>query len=531
MQEVLEQVLDYLKGIWIKRRFIIISTWLICPLGWYFVAKMPNVYESQARVYVDTQSLLRPLLRGLTIETDPQMQIRLMVKTLLSRPNLEKIARMSDLDIQAKNDSEFDAIIEGLKNDIKISQSGRENIFTLSIEDSDAERAKTIVQSSLTVFIENTLGENRQDSDTAQRFLDSQIKEYESRLVVAENKLKEFKQKYNSVLSSDNGNFYSNLNAEKTRLREVELELKETQTQLDSANAQLAGEEPVVGLFSQNKIQSPNNNLTTSYDGRIAQLEATLDGLLVKYTKRHPEVKEVTRRLEELQKQRQKELEDYYSSIKDQSETSSFGSIDANPVYQDMKIQANRLANLVASLQVRAEDYRKRVSELEEKIYSIPEIEAQLVALNRGYDITKGKYEELLNRKETAQLAQQADETSDKIQFRVVDPPMAANLPSGPPRVLFFVGVFIVGLGVGVAISLLMSQINPVVTSEAQVLKEIGLPVFGVVSASENLGLQKWHRRKTMIFMMSNAALLLVLMAFISYFTFPEFFSLSMLRG
>lgn len=103
MQELLDDLIDYLKGIWIQRRYIIISTWLICPMGWYFVSSMPNVYQSQAKVYVDTQSLLRPLLRGLTIETDPNMQIQLMVKTLLSRPNLERISRMVDLDIQANN--------------------------------------------------------------------------------------------------------------------------------------------------------------------------------------------------------------------------------------------------------------------------------------------------------------------------------------------------------------------------------------------------------------------------------------------
>ena len=59
MQEILDDIIDYLKGIWLKRRYIIIATWLICPIGWYFVAIMPNVYESEARVYVDTQSSIK----------------------------------------------------------------------------------------------------------------------------------------------------------------------------------------------------------------------------------------------------------------------------------------------------------------------------------------------------------------------------------------------------------------------------------------------------------------------------------------
>ena len=69
MQEIIEQIVDYLKGIWLKRRFIIISTWLICPLAWVFISQLDNVYESEARIYADTQSILGPLLKGLTVKT------------------------------------------------------------------------------------------------------------------------------------------------------------------------------------------------------------------------------------------------------------------------------------------------------------------------------------------------------------------------------------------------------------------------------------------------------------------------------
>jgi len=128
----------------------------------------------------------------------------------------------------------------------------------------------------------------------------------------------------------------------------------------------------------------------------------------------------------------------------------------------------------------------------------------------------------LLARKETAQLAQQADETTDKIQFRVIDPPRAALEPSGPPRMVFFVMITIVGVGIGVGISLLMSQLSPVVTSSSQIAKATGIPVFGSVSANENLGLHQWHKKKTILFMVSNAILLGILMIFISYFTFYD---------
>ena len=517
MQEILEEIIDYLKGIWIKRRYIIISTWLICPIGWYFVSSMPDVYKSEAKVYVDTESLLRPLLRGLTVETNPNIQIQLMVKTLLSRPNLERISRMVDLDIQANSPEQYNTIINALKRNIKISRAGKENIYTLSIEDKDPELAKNIVQSALTVFIENTLGESRNDSDSAQRFLDTQIGEYESRLNMAESRLTEFKQKYSGILPNQSGGYYNKLNSTKEELKAIELKILENKTSLKSAKEQLV--QSVSSDTRGNNIKN-DNSIQTTFDNRIADLEMQLDALKLRFTDKHPDVKEVTKTLNYLNKQRNEEIENYIASSKEGE--ADYTSLNRNPVMQTVQIQVNQLESLIASLQVRSKDYRQRVSELESKIHVLPEIEAELVALNRGYNITKEKYETLLSRKDTAQLAQQADETTDKIKFRIIDPPRAATKPSGPARFLFFGAVTVLGIGVGIGISLLLSMLSPVATSTAQLSKATGVPVFGVVSASANLGLQKWHRKKTIIFIASNLFLLIILIMFMSYFLFPD---------
>ena len=279
------------------------------------------MYQSSARVYVDTQSLLRPLLRGLTVETNPDNQIRLMVRTLLSRPNLERISRMTDLDVQANTTEEYDAIIEALKKDLKITSAGRENIFTLSIENKDAEVAKNIVQSALTVFIENTLGETRSDSDEAQKFLNAQIRDYENRLVSAETRLTSFKQKYGNVLLSNSGGFYATLNNEEEQLERAQLQLEEAKTRLASAQAQLLGEEPAFGMFTS-RVKT-NNSVATAYDSRIEQLEATMDEKLLRFTENHPEVQEIKRRLDELNRLRTEEIEAYYATIQTSDDDSS----------------------------------------------------------------------------------------------------------------------------------------------------------------------------------------------------------------
>jgi polysaccharide chain length determinant protein (PEP-CTERM system associated) len=520
MQEIIEQVVDYLKGIWLKRRFIIISTWLICPLSWVYISQLDNVYESNARVYADTQSILGPLLKGLTVATNPEMQIRLMIKTLLSRPNLERITRMTDLDVQALTPAAYETLIEGLKSSIIIKKTGgrRENIFTITYQNKDPEMAKSVVNSALTVFIENTLGENRSDSNSAQKFIDSQIKDYENRLLAAESRLTSFKQKYSGVLPDQYGGYYQKLGIVKEQLKIIELSLLEQETQLKSAKKQL-NSSPTNNSSLQNKIKN-SNSIQTAYDERIAELEATLDSLQLRYTEKHPDIKEVTRRLTQLNNKRSTEIDEYLNT----TNNGDIGKLSTsqNPVVQQLQIQINQLENQVASTTVRTNDYRQQVKELESKIHILPEIEAQLTSLNRGYDITKSKYEELLNRKETAQLAQQADENTNAIQFRVLDPPRAPTEPAGPRRILFLIISTILSFGIGVGLSLLFSQMNPVVTSSSQVSKATGIPVFGIVSATESLGLQRWYRRKTIIFIISNSVLFVILAFFILYAIAPN---------
>lgn len=523
MQEVIEQVLDYLKGIWLKRRYIMIATWLICPIGWVMVSQLDDIYKSEARVYADTQSILRPLLRGLTIETNPDTQLKLMVKTLLSRPNLERIARMTDLDINANNTEQFEKIIERLKSGIKINMSGGRNdanIFTISYQAKNPETAKKVVQSALTVFIENTLGDSRTDNDSAQEFLNAQLKEYLIRLNDAESKTTAFKQKYNDILPGSGG-YYAQLKAEKERLEIAQLELKELNTQLASAKAQLASSNQQSGSLSDNIEDS--SRVATSYDERIKTLENNLDNLLLRFTDKHPDVVEAQRLVNSLKDARKKELESYYQNLaQNDNNGQNAGALSANPIYQEMQIQVNQLENAAASLQVRVNNYNNKVVELENRIHTIPEIEQELAALNRDYEITKRKYDELLNRKETASMAKSADDNTSKIEFRVIDPPRAETEPAGPNRLLFFIGITIFGFGAGVGLSFVFSQLNPVVISATQVSKATGIPVFGIVSATENLGLKKWHQKKTLIFIASNCVLLILLVCFMSFFMFPD---------
>ena len=503
MQDIIEQLLTYARGIWVRKWLVILIAWLVCIVGWPVVLKMPDTYESTSQVYVDTDSLLKPLLKGIALQKDPSQQIALMVKTLLTRPNLEQIARLTDLDLKAQTPEAFDELIVDLKAGIKIKSAGTrrrgaQNLFTISYNNSDPVLAKNVVQATLSTLVENTLGDKREDSDTAQEFLDQQLAEYERRLIDSEGKLKDFKRRNIGLMPGEQGSYYTRLERTKVELRNVELELKEAQIRYKSLKNQLDSETASAKTLTGSQAEG---KLSTSYDSRIEQLEENLDQLKLKYTDKHPDLRETERVLKDLRGKRDKELEELLAEMR------STG-VNQTDIYRELKFATAEAEAAMRSLGVRAESHRTRLTELQEKIHTIPEVEAELTALNRGYEITLEKYNELLNRKESVQLSQNAEVSADSFQFRVIDPPRVPTVATGPNRMLFLSAILVGGLGAGIGLVFLISQIRPVFFDTRQLSAITGVAVLGSVTKLHSVEVIRATRRNGLLFIIVGIGLI-----------------------
>ncbi len=501
MQEILAQILGYLKGIWNKRWQAMLIAWFVSLAGWGGVYLLPDQFESKAKIYIDTQSLLKPLLKGLTVETNVDQQINLMVRTLLTRPNVEKIIRLSDLDLRVNSDSEFDGLVKQLQKKIKFVSKRRtnKNVYDLSYEDRSPETAQVVLQSVITVFIENTIGESKEESVSARNFLKSQIKEYEKRLLKSENKLKDFKQKNVGMLPSAGGkDYYARMEQAKSTLDESKLNLKEAKRRQDAIQKELNS------FVASLKSSGSGPGIVTSFDDRIDSLNTNLDDLLLNYTDSHPDVLSIRRVLDNLVKKQQQELTDLKKSANGNS-----GSMSLNPLYQELKINLGVAKAEVESLTVRVNEYQNRYEKQQHLVNTVPEIEAQLVALNRDYQITKDKYEEFLKRRESASIAESVDQTTESVQFKVIEAPRVEYKAVGPNRILYSSGVLILALGAGLGFSFLLSQVRPVVMSGRQIAQLTGLPILGSVSAVVSPA-QRTRRALMVISYFSLFAMLLV---------------------
>ncbi|MGF1685672.1 hypothetical protein L4C36_03145 [Photobacterium japonica] len=502
MKEQLELLLHYLYGIWHRRRWIIITAWLLCPLGWIAVTLMSNQYTSNARVYADTRTILQPLLQGIAIDNDPSQELRLMVKTLLSRKNLETIARYTDADVKAETQDDYENALENLKSKIKISSAGKENLFKISYSGKDPKFVKDVVQASLDVFVENAVGQKKDDTEQANVFIETQLTVYEERLIDAEAKLANFKRTNAGYMPGSESGYFSMAEELKRTLESTRLELQEARSRLASARDQLNRE--------MMEIRRQGRNNRTEYDDRLDVLKARLDALLFRFTEKHPDVRETRRQIEELQKLK--------STVIAQGTNIDNDTV----VLQEMKLIVSELENQVASLAVREEGLVTKITFIEKKLSDLPEVEAQLTHMMRNYDVTKSQYDMLLSRRESAMISQNIGNSADQISFRIIDPPLLPREPSGPMRPLFLTIVLILSLGAGVCLAFLASQIWPVVISPTQLFKHTQVPVFGVVSATEMSGLKQAKRRQVIRYVALCGMLGLVFVAFIVINTTPS---------
>ena len=229
MAELTAVILSFLKAIGKYRWYAVVISWIVAVIGWAVVYKLPNDYQASARVYVDTQSILKPLLSGMTTLPNLDQQVVFMRRTLISRPNVERVMRMVDLDVKASNAKDHERLVDELIDKIKIIGTERDDIYTITYNNSNPKLGKDVVQSLLTIFVEGSFGGKKQDSEKAVQFIDDQIKSYEEKLASAEASMKDFKIRHMGMLPGKSGDYSGKMVETTELLSAARLELLEAE--------------------------------------------------------------------------------------------------------------------------------------------------------------------------------------------------------------------------------------------------------------------------------------------------------------
>lgn len=480
MDELISQMSTAAKGMWKHRWLGMLVAWLVTAIGSVVVLSVPDKYEASARIFVDTQSILKPLMSGLAVQPNVDQQVVMLSRTLISRPNVEKLIRMADLDLKSQSKAAQEALIDDLMKTLEIKNVGRDNLYVLSYRDTSPDKAKRVVQSLVSIFVESSLGDTRKDSNTAKKFIDEQIKTYVVKLEEAEARLKDFKVRNMELQSADGIDMAAQLSAVGGQLDQARLELREAENARDAARRQLDAEKTQnADITSRSLLQESAMAIATpEVDGRIDAQKRNLDGLLQRFTEQHPDVVNTRRLIKELEDVKRKEVQELRKTAMANPPAASSNSL----AYQELNRLLATSEVQVASLRARVGEYAARFNRARELMKTAPQIEAAFAQLNRDYDIHKKNYNDLVARRESAALSGDLDSAAGVADFRLIDPPRASPKPVAPNRLLLMPLALLVALGAALATAFIASHLRAVFFDARSLRDVVGLPLLGVVT-------------------------------------------------
>ena len=158
------------------------------------------------------------------------------------------------------------------------------------------------------------------------------------------------------------------------------------------------------------------------------------------------------------------------------------GKAATSPVYQKLRISLAETEAQVASLRSQLATQQGRLDQVRSLAGRLPQVEAELVQLNRDYDIIRKSYDLMVARRESASLGVKLDESSQLAEFRVVEPPRVSPSPVFPGRLHLAVIAVIVSLAAGIAAAVVADLMWPTFDGATSLRLFSGRPVLGTVS-------------------------------------------------
>ncbi|MGH8290703.1 MAG: XrtA system polysaccharide chain length determinant, partial [Steroidobacteraceae bacterium] len=397
---------DEVRGAWRFRWMALLAASAVAVIGWAIIFSLPDRYEAQAEVLVDTRTALGPVLQGLATNQDVNVQLNYVRQALLAGPQLTQFAeRAGIMPATGLGPAAEQALLDALQKRIDLSvertpdqpgvggPNAASTTYGITYEDVDRARALRLVRMLMSALINETLGGSQQGSERAQQFLKTQIADYEQRLQAAEDRLAAFKSQHLGVLPTQQGGYFDQLQREDQAIEDAKTKLLVAESQRRELQRELHGDAAVsatdaTGVVGANGLVMGGDTLS-----QIEQVQERLSQLLLKYTNKYPDVIAARQQLTALKQRRAEEI----AALKrGDANAAALSGASANPIYQSIQLALNKVNVNIADLRTELAEHQQKAQDLQQLLDKTPELEAQYAQLSRDYDINRKQYAALL---------------------------------------------------------------------------------------------------------------------------------------
>ncbi|MET3723409.1 XrtA system polysaccharide chain length determinant [Sphingomonas trueperi] len=461
MGGLFDEVRSAIHAVWMRRTLALAIAWVVCVVGWAAVSRIPDSYESKARVLVELRQVLPN--DGGVAAAGQQQDIDRIRQTLTSSVNLEKVVRGTDLAKTISKPADLAARIAGLQKAIKLTAQ-QDNLFEIAVTGADPAICRQVVEKLIALFRDNKLADSRDESSQSLAFLDQQLAERQQALQAAEAKRAEFQSRFLGSLPGT-GSLDDRIGAAQQQIQQIESDLAAAQSGLSAVNAQMAG--TPASVAGQGGVPVG----TGPARARLADLQAQLSDARARgFTDAHPDVVALKRQIAGAQA----------AAAREPTGGGGGGSF-ANPLYLSLRsMQADKAAQVAALSQRRAQ-IQGDLAALSAKLTQAPQAASEQGQIDRDYQVLKDQYAKLLADREQLRISSQAQSQTDAVKFSVIDPPTQPRSPSSPNRPMLLTAVLVAGLGAGMAAAFLLSKLRTTFDTASRLERASGMPVIGSI--------------------------------------------------
>ncbi len=461
VEEIEIDLREYIMILW-QKKWLIITFMIFAIFASYFItSQMQRIYQTSTMLIVQSENGPENLFsEQLSFGGQNDKLINTYSQIFTSRQILEKVITEVGL---VNEENEF--ISAGnLKQNISIQSEQNTDLITVQVNYNDPEKAVEIADSVVKNMQKEIKELNQASLKGAADFIETQLSSTKMRLSELENQLLKYREENSLLMPETQGKDllerYTNL---ETKKAEAELMLQEAEISLNEINQKLNAMDQKI-ISSESIRRNPE---ITSIQSNLTSLYTELESLKTKYTDKHPEVKAVQARIDNLEKTLNNKTAEIVSGRTEVN----------NPLYQNLNSQIIQLEVQQVTANARIKVYGERLSELESELNRFPQAELDFLRLQREKNVAEEIYLLLRNRKEEINI-QQAMQNSD---IFVIDAPYLPENPIKPNLKLNLAISVVLSLMLAVFIIFLLEFFDNTIKNEKDLENISDLPVLGII--------------------------------------------------
>lgn len=482
---------DYLKILWKRRWYVIMSTLVVTTVVTYIAWRLPSVYKSETTIVIDPQTVSDAYVKP-TATGKPEDSINLITRFFKSRNLLERLIVEYKLEsYERPRRFLMDDAVEDMRRDIEVTRRSS-NSFTLTYFSHSPQLAHDITKRLADEVIQSLALFREDQAVGTDQFIDEQLRNCQRDLSAQEEKLKAFKLRHLGALPEQNSGNMSALNGLHNQLIANESALQrgqdqrmileqrlEDQRRLDQLALEMAAKSGGKEGSSAVVRTSPRASLRAQLDVKRSQLV----DLTLKYTDKFPDVIRLKREVEDLERQLGPDLlkEGWdFASAKDPTRaTPILAGVESD--ISAIKTQLTQVQREFSNREKERADIQEQIGVYQARLNLSPRVEQELFSLTRDVEALRTNYRALQDKKFNSQVAANLEKSTKSATFknvRVIDEAYLPQVPVKPNRRLIalmgLMAGFSLGLGMGIAVEYFDSTLG----DEDAVASEVNLPVL-----------------------------------------------------